>query len=206
MTRQIDYLFTLLSPWAYLGSDAFHAIAQKHGATIHYRPVMLGEVFSETGGLPLAKRHPARQSYRWMEMQRWREARQMPLTLKPKFWPFDVALADKIVLAITKSGANPAAYLAGAHRAIWAEERNLADIATLSEILISAGYDSHIILEQAKTETMAADYATNRDWALKIGVFGAPSYVLNGEIFWGQDRLTFLDEALASKRPPYLPI
>jgi 2-hydroxychromene-2-carboxylate isomerase len=205
MTRQIDYLFTLLSPWAYLGSDAFHAIAQKHGANIRYRPVMLGEVFSETGGLPLAKRHPARQSYRWMEMQRWREARQLPLTLKPKFWPFDAALADRLVLAITETGGSPAAYLAAAHRAIWAEERNLADEAELARLMRDTGSDPALI-ERAKSEEIGARYAANRDWALNVGVFGAPSYVLNGEIFWGQDRLIFLDEALASKRLPYQPV
>lgn len=205
MARTIDYLFTLQSPWTYLGFDRFHAIAKRQNAIIRYRPVMLGEVFSETGGLPLAKRPPTRQAYRFVELQRWRAALKLPLTLKPKFFPFDAALADRITLALVEMGHSPQAYLRAAHRAVWVEERNLADEAELAALLVGVGQDAGKVLDLAKGGKVVGLFAANRDWALKNGVFGAPSYVLDGEIFWGQDRLDLLDQALVSGRPAYRP-
>ncbi len=205
MPRSIDYLFTLMSPWAYLGFDRFHEIAKAHGATITYRPVMLLEVFNETGGLPLARRHPARQAYRLMELQRWRAARKLPLVLKPKNVPFDAVLADSIAIALVENGRSPEAYLRAAHRAIWAEERNLGDEAELASLLEQAGEDAGAVIAAARGHEVAALHNANRDWALATGVFGAPSYVLDGEVFWGQDRLEFLEQALVSGRAAYRP-
>ena len=205
MPRTIDYLFTLMSPWAYLGFDRFHEIARAQGAVIRYRPVMLLEVFNETGGLPLAKRPPVRQAYRLVELQRWRAARKLPLVLKPKGVPFDAVLADCLTLALVEAGQSPEAYLRAAHRAIWAGERNLADEAELAALLAGAGHDAAAMITRAKGEAIRAQYAANRDWALETGIFGAPSYVLDGEIFWGQDRLDLLEAALASGRPSYRP-
>ncbi len=205
MPRTIDYLFTLMSPWAYLGFDRFHAIAKTHAVTIRYRPVMLIEVFNETGGLPLAKRPPTRQAYRFVELQRWRAARNLPLVLRPKYFPFDAALADRICLALIGMGQSPEAYLRAAHRAVWAEDRNLAEEGELAALLTAIGQSPAKVLDAAQHETILAEYAANRDWALETGVFGAPSYVLDGEIFWGQDRLDLLEAALASGRAPYRP-
>jgi 2-hydroxychromene-2-carboxylate isomerase len=205
MPRAIDYLFTLQSPWAYLGSAPFHALARKHGLAIRYRPVTLLEVFNETGGLPLAKRHPARQAYRLVELQRWRAAREVPLNLKPKGFPFDATLADCVVIALQDEGHAPEAYLTAAHRAVWAEDRNMADEAEIARLLDAAGENAAAILAAAKGPAVQAAYVANRGWALEAGIFGAPSYVLDGEIFWGQDRLGLLDDALKSARPAYRP-
>lgn len=205
MPRRIDYLFTLQSPWAYLGSAPFHALVKRHGVSVRYRPVMLGDVFSETGGLPLVKRHPVRQAYRLVELQRWRAFRKVPLTLKPKGFPFDASLADCAVIAVQEAGRSPEAYLAAAHRAVWAEDRNLGGAEEVGKILKAVGEDAPSILAAASSDAIRAAYAANREWALETGVFGAPSYVLDGEIFWGQDRLDLLDAALASCRPAYRP-
>jgi 2-hydroxychromene-2-carboxylate isomerase len=203
MSRTIDYVFSLASPWAYLGFDLFHAAAAKHGATVRYRPMSLGEVFSETGGLPLGKRHPIRQGYRLMELQRWRAARKVALNIHPKFWPLDPSLADKVAIALADAGRSPEAYLRLAHRAIWAEERNMADEAVIAAVLTEAG-ESASVIEAAKGASAAAAYAANRDWAIANGAFGSPGYTLDGEFFWGQDRIELLESALASGRPPYL--
>lgn len=202
MPRQIDYLFTLLSPWAYLGFDPFHALVKTHGVAIRYRPVMLGEVFSETGGLPLARRHPARQAYRMMELQRWRERRGVPLNLRPKGFPCDISLADKLVLAILAKGKSPETYLRAAHRAIWVEDRQLDDAGELRALLASVGHAASLV-EDAGSAQIAAQYDDNRAWALETGVFGAPSYVMDGEIFWGQDRIDLLARMLESGRSPF---
>lgn len=203
MSRSIDFAFTLLSPWTYLGFDRFHAIARAHGARIRYRPVNLGEVFKETGGLPLAQRAPARQRYRLMELQRWRAARGLPLVISPKGFPCNIALADKTALAITEAGASPEEFCRKVLRGIWVENRQMDDEGELRAALAAAG-NSPDILEAAKSEATASIYAANRDWAIANGVFGAPSFVVDGEIFWGQDRLEHLDEMLSSGRKAYL--
>jgi 2-hydroxychromene-2-carboxylate isomerase len=100
MSRAIDYYFSLVSPWAYIGHAPFMEMARRHGLAVNYKPVFLGRVFAETGGLPLAQRHPARQRYRLVELQRWRDRRGLSFNIQPKFWPFDVTLADRFVVAI----------------------------------------------------------------------------------------------------------
>lgn len=204
MSRIIDYLFTLQSPWAYLGFDRFHEITSTHGVEIRYRPVQLVNVFNETGGLPLARRHPARQAYRLVELQRWRAIRQLPLVLKPASFPFDATDADCLALAAVARQFNPSGYLRAAHRAIWAENRNLADPVTLLALLAANGLPADLF-DLARSAAIRSEYEANRDWALAHNVFGAPSYVLEGEIFWGQDRLDLLEMALASGRSPYRP-
>ncbi|OYU48900.1 MAG: disulfide bond formation protein DsbA [Rhizobiales bacterium PAR1] len=205
MSRTIDYVYTLMSPWAYLGFEPFHAIAKKHDVTIRYRPIPILEVFNETGGLPLGKRPPTRQAYRLVELQRWRAIRGVPLVLQAKRFPFEAALADKLAIAVLMLGLSPEAYLRAAHRAVWAEDRNLGDEGELANLLNATGYEAAKALAEAKSEACAAAFADNREYCLASGIFGAPSYVLDGEIYWGQDRLDLLDHALTSGRPPYRP-
>src|SRR5688572_16718131 len=109
-------------------------IAQRHVAEVNYKPVCLGRLFPVTGGLPLSQRHPARQRYRILELQRWREKRGLSFTIRPKHWPFDVNLADRFVIAINAGGKNPNAFLRRAYAAGWEGERNLADPLVLTEL------------------------------------------------------------------------
>ena len=203
-SRTIGYYFTLLSPWAYMGHALFKQIAARHGLTIDYRPVSIGIVFTATGGLPLAQRAPARQLYRFVELQRWREKRGVELVLRPKYFPCDIALADRLVYAIAAAGHDPDAYVIAVYKACWAQDRNCADRAVLAEILAATGYDA-ALLEMAGRDDMAALYARTTGEAIKAGVFGSPGYVLDGEVFWGQDRLELLADALAGGRAAYRP-
>jgi 2-hydroxychromene-2-carboxylate isomerase len=203
MRRSIDYYFSLQSPWAYLGHDAFLKVASDYDCEIIYRPVMLLELFSETGGLPLGRRHPVRQRYRLMELQRWREKRHLPLHLHPAHWPFDATLADQMVIAILGQGRDPADYLRRAFAAVWEHQLDLADPATLVRLADEAGLPGAALITAAGSESCAAIYRANREQALTADVFGSPSYVLDGEIFWGQDRVELLADALRSQRPAY---
>jgi 2-hydroxychromene-2-carboxylate isomerase len=203
MSRRIDYYFSILSPWTYIGHAPFLGIARRHGARIVYKPLLLNEVFAETGGLPLARRHPARQAYRMVELQRWREKRGLAFELWPRYWPFDADLANGAALAILACGGDPADFMQDAFGAIWERGQNLADPATLAELLSKAGFDADAVLARAKAPDTGATYERNRGEAIAAGVFGAPSYVLDGEIFWGQDRLDLLDDTLASGRAPF---
>src|SRR5450631_3699012 len=125
MSRRIDYYFSLVSPWAYIGHQFFLDIARRRDAAIVYKPVLLTEVFSQTGGLPLAKRHPARQAYRMVELQRWREKHKLAFHLRPKHWPYDADLANCSVLAVVASGGDPGAYVQRVFRGVWEREENL---------------------------------------------------------------------------------
>jgi 2-hydroxychromene-2-carboxylate isomerase len=203
MSRRIDYYFSLLSPWTYIGHGHFVDIARRFEATIVYKPVLLNEVFSETGGLPLAKRHPARQAYRTVELQRWREKRKLTFHLWPKHWPFDADLANSAVLAIVAAGGDPATFIQRVFSGVWEREENLGDAAVLADLLREADFDPQSIFASANSAGIRAAYERNRLEAVAIGVFGAPSYVSDGEIFWGQDRLDLLADALASSRAPF---
>jgi 2-hydroxychromene-2-carboxylate isomerase len=205
MPRVIDYYFSLISPWAYIGHASFMDIARRHGVEVNYKPVFLGRVFSETGGLPLAQRHPVRQRYRMVELQRWREKRGLSFNLQPKYWPFDVNLADRCVISVAVAGKDPDPFLRRAYTAVWEEERDLGNPLVLTEIAEQAGLDSTSLMDIAVGSTTEAIYALNLENAIAGDVFGSPAYVLNGEVFWGQDRLELLDEALAAGRKPYRP-
>jgi 2-hydroxychromene-2-carboxylate isomerase len=203
MARRITCYFTTVSPWAYIGHEPFLEIARERDVAVDWKPVNLGEVFPQTGGLPLAKRAPARQRYRMLELQRWREKRGLKFSLHPKNWPFDCALADRSVVAVVQSGRDAAAYIGDVFKAAFEEERDCADERVLGDILRSCGYDAQPILKSARSPEIEATYKSNIAEALAAGVFGSPTYVLDGELFWGQDRLELLQDALRSGRKPY---
>lgn len=205
MPRTIDYYFSLLSPWAYIGHAPFMEIARRHGVEVNFKPVFLGRVFAETGGLPLAQRHPARQRYRLVELQRWREKRGLTFNIKPQYWPFEVNFADRFVIAVAASGKDPDPFLRRAFAGIWEEERDLGNPIVLAELAEAAGLDSSSIMDIATGSTTEAIYALNLENAVAGDVFGSPAYVLDGEVFWGQDRLELLDDALSSGRAAYSP-
>ena len=201
----IDYYFTMASPWAYLGHVPFLALARRHHLTVRYKPVPLGEVFPETGGLPLAKRHPARQRYRLVELQRWRDRRGVPLRPNSRGFPFNPSLADRAILALIARGRDPDSFMRRVFQGIWLEERNLAEEETLAELLLAEAVEPKPLLDLAGSEEVRGRYDANAREAIAADVFGSPSYVREGEVFWGQDRLDLLEEAVVSGRPPYTP-
>ena len=205
MPPQIDYYFSHISPWAYIGHQLFLDFSKKHGATIRYKPVSLMELFPQTGGLPLGKRHPARQSYRWLELQRWRERRGLTFNLKPAHWPFDMSLADRLAIAADRQGHDIADLTTRILCAVFEQQCNCADEAVLAALLQEAGLPTSL-LDAAKTPATEKTYADHFDEAVAAGVFGSPAYVLNGEVFWGQDRLDFVEDALRTGRAPYAPL
>ncbi len=206
MQRQIDYYFSLSSPWAYIGHRAFRKVVSDYNCKVNCKPVMLGDLFSETGGLPLVKRHPVRQRYRLLEMQRWRDKRGLVFHMKPAHVPFNPTLADQVVIAMIAEGHDPEPFLSRAFPAVWEQQRDLADSETLVALAEEAGLPGRSLIERAGSSDIAAIYARNREDAVAADVFGAPVYVLDGEAFWGQDRIELLADALKSQRKPYRPV
>ncbi len=200
--RHIDCFLSMASPWAYLGHAEFMAIARRHGASVSFVPLPLRRLFPETGGLPLPKRHPVRQRYRIVELQRWRALRGVRLNIEPKGAPMDPDPLDRLVVAIQAAGHDPDGFMRRVFSAYWAEDRSLTDRAVHAELLAAAGLPPELIDISERPEVRAA-YEANLKRALDEGVFGAPSYVLRGEIFWGQDRLPLLEDALESDRPAF---
>ncbi|MBK9135620.1 MAG: 2-hydroxychromene-2-carboxylate isomerase [Betaproteobacteria bacterium] len=193
----IAYYFTPVSPWTYLGHERFRAIARAADARVEVLPVDYGVIFPASGGLPLAKRAPQRQAYRLVELKRFSEWLKLPLNPQPKFFPVDAAPAARLVIAADRAAGPPAALtIAGAMmRAVWAEERNIAERETLAALLAENALAASLLAESDEPE-IAARYEANTQRALAAGVFGAPSYVVDGENFWGQDRLDFLERRL----------
>lgn len=205
VSRSITYYFSLHSPWTYLGNATFHDIARRHGCAIDYRPMPLRAVFDETGGLPLPKRHPVRQRYRLVDLQRWRERRGLPLVLQPKHFPFDPSLADRMTIVILAAGGDPLAFIGDVMAGLWARDEDMSGTEPLLACAERAGHDGPALLAAAGSLPVRQRYEDALGQAVEAGVFGAPSYVLDGEVFWGQDRLELLDSALASGRGPYRP-
>lgn len=198
MSLTIDYYLAPQSPWTYLGHARLQAIAQTHGASIRVKPVDIGgQIFPASGGLPVGQRAPQRQAYRLVELQRFAQHLQLPLNLHPRFFPVAGDDASRLIIAVNQhDGADAAMRLCGALLAlVWVQERNLADHAVLSEVLSEQGLAAERLTQSLEPSTQAL-YQQHTEEALVLGVFGAPTYVVNGELFWGQDRLDFLERRL----------
>jgi 2-hydroxychromene-2-carboxylate isomerase len=197
MALTIDYFLAPQSPWTYFGHARFTAMAAAAGATVRIKPMDLGKIFPATGGLPLGQRSAQRQAYRLIELRRFADHLKWPLSLHPQFFPVAGDDAARLIIAVDQNdGAEAAMRLCGAVlSAVWAQERNIADPSVLGELLHEQHLDA-ARWAQAKVEKVQQTYQSYTDEALKVGVFGAPSYVVDGELFWGQDRLEFLQRRL----------
>lgn len=200
MSATISYYFAPQSPWAYLGHQRLVEIAQASGAAVRILPVDLGgQVFPISGGLPLAKRAPQRQAYRLVELRRYSEYLNVPLNIKPTYFPVGGDDASRLIIAVDMhDGPAAAMRIAGAvFAAVWAQQRNIADDKVLAALLEEVGLDA-ARLEQSYSQSVQQRYEVNTQEAIDAGVFGAPSYVIDGEIFWGQDRLDFVARKLGT--------
>ncbi len=197
MAESIDCYLSLNSPYAYLGSRRVEEIASAHRVPLRIRPVDFGVIFPETGGLPLAKRAPARRAYRLVELARWAEQRSLPLNLHPRYFPAPELAAACAVIGAEGTGGDPVRLAHAILKAVWAEDRNIADTGVLNAIAGETGHHGLNILAKAFDPETRFRYQAFTEEALRLGVFGAPTYVYRGELFWGQDRLDFLDRAVA---------
>jgi 2-hydroxychromene-2-carboxylate isomerase len=192
----IDYFLFPLSPFTYLAGTRLEDIAAKHGATITYKPINLMKVFEATGTPPLPQRHESRRAYRLQELARVSKRRDMPINLTPAHFPTNAAPASFAIIAAQDAGGGDLPGLVhGFLRACWAEERDVADDDVVCDLLAAYGFDPY--LAHKGMLTGAETLQRNTDEALRRGVFGSPSYLVNDQVFWGQDRLDYLDDYLA---------
>jgi 2-hydroxychromene-2-carboxylate isomerase len=198
MAKIVDYFFTPVSPWTYLGSARLDAIVRKHGVELRYKPCDFGRIFPVSGGLPVAQRAKQRQAYRLVELERWRDHLGIKLNLQPKHFPVPSDLAARTIIAAKQRGTDPGKLVNALLRAVWAEERDISDPATIASISGDCGLDGKALLEAADGAAARAEFTANTDEAIERQVFGAPSYIYAKKLYWGQDRLDFLERALAA--------
>lgn len=194
MSREIVYFHSLSSPWAYLGGPRFHDIVRKHNLKVVLRPTTILE---ENGGIPLRTRPTARQEYHELELDRWRTYLDMPLVLRPAHYPANPEYSARMVIAADSLGWDALRLSHALLRALWSEERDILDTKTRIEVAVAQGMDGARLAEMQDTPEITALWEKSHAEASEAGVFGTPTYVLDGERFWGQDRLEFLDRRLS---------
>jgi 2-hydroxychromene-2-carboxylate isomerase len=193
----VDYYFFPLSPFSYLAGTRLEEVAASRGASVTYKPFDLFKVFKETGTLPPKERHPSRQKYRLQDIARVARMNGMPVNLQPAHWPTNPVPAAAALIAAQEAGGGDLGRLAHSIlKAVWAEDRDVAADAVLEELMAAAGFEPGLVSKGLLSGVGV--YERNTEEALRAGVFGAPSYVVGDEVFWGQDRLPHLDAHLAA--------
>lgn len=192
----IDYCFSVASPWAYLGSARFLDMVDRYRLQVNVLPLDYTRVFASSGGLLYEKRAPQRRAYRQVELARWSEHLGIPLTLEPKHYPVDRSPASYLLIA---ARSQPREALSLSHailRTIWCDDGDISDWRTLHALCDEVGLDGEALIDAARQPEVAARYEQDTDAAIAAGVFGSPSYMMHGEIFWGQDRLAFVERRI----------
>ncbi|WP_299402777.1 2-hydroxychromene-2-carboxylate isomerase [uncultured Roseobacter sp.] len=195
----IDLFFSTLSPYAYLAGNRAEKVAEKHGASITYKPLDIMALFARTGGTPPKDRHPSRVAYRAQELVRQAKLLDMPFNLKPAHWPTNAAPSSYAFIAAQNAGGGDLGKLMfSICRSVWAEDKDIAEDAVVRSCLQEAGFDAG--LADSGLLVGAETYAANLEEAVERGVFGSPFYITDsGQRFWGQDRIADLDAHLAGK-------
>lgn len=201
----IDYYFSFISLWSYVGCETFEKLIARHRLRVNYKPIDLLAVFKAGGGLPVKERPIQRQSYRIVEMKRWRELRRIPLVIHPKFYPADPARGHRMLLAALRAGHDVTAFCHAGLSAVWADELDIADPETLVRLADASGLPGKKLLAESDDKALFDEERRLTEEAIGRKVFGAPFYFFRGEPFWGQDRLEMLDAVITDRRPPVLP-
>lgn len=201
---KLEIFYGISSPWAYFGAPHAVKIAKANGAEVVLRPIRIIEA---NGGIPLRTRPDARQRYHAVELDRWRRHLNMPLNLTPKFYPCaTIERAAQTVIAAQKAGLDAISLSFAIQRGLWAEERDIADLDTLREIATATiGPEGAALVRDPQPDDIVAEWHGNLAEAERLGIFGTPTYVVNGELFWGQDRLEFAGRALAALKQEQTP-
>lgn len=195
-SKTIDYYFSVFSPWAFFGDQRLRDMAAKHGYTIRHHPQLSPVLFPATGGLALKDRAAPRQAYRMAELARWSKHLGIAINLSPKFFPVPEVAASKLILAARDQGHDVGELTHALGRATWMEERDISDPATLAAIATACGLDGAALVEASADAAYDKKIDDECQAAIARGVFGYPTYAVGDELFWGQDRLDFLERAL----------
>ena len=194
---KIDYYYSHVSPWTFMGHQRLRDLAIKYDAQIDFVPVTLAKIFPVSGGIPLGKRAPQRQVYRMWELKRWPAALGLKINIEPRHFPVDDGPSAKIAGLVKKHGGDIGGLSLGFLSAVWQEERDITDPDTLIAITNYSGFDGQALYEESLSEAGEKVLQENTQRAIDADVYGSPFYIVDGEPFWGQDRLDLLERKLA---------
>ena len=203
--KTIDFYFSFISLYTYIGYEVFRGLVNKHDLKINYTPIDLHTIFNASGGLPVTKRPPQRQSYRLVEMQRWSLTRNIPLVLKPKHHPSNPEIGHRMLLAAIQNGQDVEAFVGNSLKILWVDDGNIEDPEVIIDAANRSGLDGKKLFNQSADAHYDAELNRFTTEALENQVFGTPFFIYQGEPFWGQDRLEILEELIASGRAPISP-
>ena len=189
----IEYYLSVVSPWSYLGHRRFCDIARENSAEILYLPIDSSILFAKTGGLALKDRSPQRKRYRMQELRRWRSRLELELNLEPQYFPTDSNLASRVIIGAIEAGHDVAELVYQLMRTVWVREEDVSETSVVVGAIERSGESVDDLLAAANHSNVQDIIIENSEQAVNKGVFGVPSYVVGEEVFWGQDRLEFLD-------------
>lgn len=196
MSKSIDYFYAPISGYAYLGEQKLVAIAAQAGAKINFKPINIAEVFSRSQTTAPFKQSQTRLNYRFRDMQRIADKLGLAINPKPKFWPVPVDLAATTIYSAIDLAIDPHPLSFAILSAVYAKELDISDEDTINQLLNRLGLDAEAIVKNRDDTNIRSRYEAATDAAVELGVFGSPSYVVDGEIFFGQDRLDMLADYL----------
>lgn len=200
MVATIEYFFTPLSGFAYLGHDAVLRLAAEHGNAVRFVPIDILKVFAAVGVTPPPKQPAARLHYRQIDMERWAACRRLPLVTAPRFWPTDATLGACAIVAAVQQGWDAGALAGALLGAVWHRDLDIADGPTVERLADQCGLDGKVVLAAARDPASMTQYMANTEEAIARGVLGSPTFFVGRSMFFGQDRLTFVRDAL--REPP----
>ena len=207
MTIQLDCYYSLSSPWMYFAGPQLQDLVRRHHVQLVLKPYDFQAVVPLTGGIPLKTRPEPRRSYHALELARWRDYLQMPLNLEPRHYPKGAPtdpnwnkLPGWMVIAAQLQGLDAFVLSHALLRALWVEERDPSQAEVRIAVANENGYDGVALQKLEQAQPVQAEYGVFTREAVERGIFGAPIFVLDGERFWGQDRLPFVDRALDKLR------
>mgnify|MGYP001276526214 FL=1 len=196
----IDYFMSPSSPWTYLGSKLFTKLAAENKRLVNVYPVNFGKIFPVSGGLPLPKRAAQRQAYRLLELHRWKSRRKSAMKVEPTNFPSTAAIPSLAIIAARELGHDALKFSNLILAALWEEDLNIDDPKIIGLLCERSNLNQQAILDYAYSNAAEEKYEQFTNFAIEKSVFGAPSYIVDGELFWGQDRLDFVSEKLKIKR------
>jgi 2-hydroxychromene-2-carboxylate isomerase len=191
--KRIEFFFDYASTYSYLAHLEVEALATRHAAELVYRPMVLGFVFKATGNsMPAAV--PAKAAYMVHDVRRWVRHLGIPFHM-PSVFPTNTIRALRCAVAALDEGTF-LAYHHAVMKAYWANDQDIGDADVLAAIATGAGLDGARLIARAEDPAVKATLKGNTDEAVARGVFGAPTFFVGDEMFWGNDRLQFVAEAL----------
>jgi 2-hydroxychromene-2-carboxylate isomerase len=197
MTRKIDFYFDFPSPYSYLAHTQLPRIAAEHHASVTYHPFRILELMKLVGNRPTTIECKNKGKYAGTDLQRWIKRYKVDFARNPHSRSFDFAELDRGALVAIADGRG-AEYVTAVFSGVWAKQADLSQRSVLIDILNRAGFDAPLLLERASTEDITAKLDAETQAAATRGVFGAPTIFVSDQMFFGNDRLDFVDEALRS--------